>query len=75
MKFDRAFAAQVDDAFRQRYGSAAAASPAPAHSPSYGGAGDADIAARVRDPRSMKFNRAFAAETDRLYQQRHGGRK
>lgn len=52
------------------------AEPRPALPASGSGAGTADLTARINDPRgnpnSPQFDRAFAAETDRMLQQQYG---
>jgi hypothetical protein len=81
-KFDRDFAVETDRLSQQVWGGAAApaaGSGYPAVPTAAAGAppSDADMRARINDPRNdpnnNKFDRAFAVETDRLSQQVWGG--
>lgn len=75
---DPAYSAEVDRAYQQAYANAGEASVqvVPRERTAEGPAGD--LTARLKDdrynPRSPKFDRAFAEETDRLFQQSPGER-
>lgn len=77
-RFDPAFAAETDRLSRAQFPERPQANQAPpSPRPGTGNGGGSDpLAARLsdprNDPRSPKFDRGFAAETDRLYQRQYG---